>query len=431
MPITVANALAHQMRLSFGPFTVDLARRVVLRDGAQLRLTLKCVELLIALVRCAGQTLTKEDLIQAAWHDGEASDATLAQHIFLLRRALTDSGAHWIKTIPNTGYRFEGRVRIENEPESSRSQFLLGAKTFASLMTEQGLRSAIDLYARLLAMDDTHAAAYAGRAECLRLLAQFMYADPLVCLADAKRDALRALERDPYDADALIEAAYAHALLDRDPGAAAGYASRAQSAQPAHPELLRLHVSLHLMRGDIETALSSAAESGVLRGTLLYLSRDYARARQELSAHSGDPLVRIISAACRLFAGEIEAARDEFHAVYHAEIDLRHIAHRNVRHYALACLIFANARLGDVAAARRGIMNLARLARERYVSPMVRAIAHAGLNERDEAISFVEEAVAHVDPWTAHIGVDPFLDDLRSDVRFTRLEQIVAGALAA
>lgn len=68
----------HGARLSFGPFTIDVAHRVLFKDDTPLRLTLRCVELLTALVRHSGQTLTKEQLIESAWHDPSASDATPA-----------------------------------------------------------------------------------------------------------------------------------------------------------------------------------------------------------------------------------------------------------------------------------------------------------------------------------------------------------------
>jgi tetratricopeptide (TPR) repeat protein len=193
-----------------------------------------------------------------------------------------------------------------------------------------------------------------------------------------------------------------------------------------------LQVSLQLMRGDVEAALALVPNThGPLRGALLYLMREYEQACEILANHLDDALVRLLYGACRLFQGDVNGARADFTTVYRAEIDLRQTAQPNVRHCALAFLIYADALCGDAGAARRGILDLARLGRERYVSPMARAIAHAGLGERDAAISSVEEAVARLDPWSAHIAVDPFLDSIRNDARFMRLEKLVAGARAA
>jgi hypothetical protein len=323
-------------------------------------------------------------------------------------------------------------VRAEGSGSSATEQFLRGAATFASLMTQQGLQSAIDLYGYVLNLDDLRADAYAARARCRRLLAQYMFVDPLGALSEAKRDALDAVQRDPVSGEALIEAAYSYALFDRDLSAAAAYATRARNVQPHHPELPRLQVSVALMRGDLESALSIAGERpGPLRATLLYLMREYEQACDIFRTQLADPLIRLLFGACRLFQGDVQGAREDFAAVYHAEADVRQAPQPNVSHYALAFLTYANARSGNEGEARRGILNLAQLGRKRYVSPMARAIAHAGLNEHDAAISFVEEAVAHADPWSAHIGVDPFLEPLRIDPRFARLARIVSGARAA
>ncbi len=423
----------HEARLSFGPYTVDAARRVVLKNETPIRLTLRCVELLIAFLRHPGQTLTKEQLIEAAWHDPAASDATLAQHVFTLRRALGGDGTEWIRTVPQVGYRFTGMVNVTRDSQTTALQeYARGASTFRSLMTYQGLQSAIELYGRVLALDRTNVNAYAGRAACLRLLAQLMYADPLACLSSARRDAYAALECDPRNVDALVEAAYASALYDRDLHAAAAHVLSAERRHADHPEALKLRASLHLMHGDVAGALRIHGDRpGALRGALLYLARQYARAREDLGKQLDDPLVRLFYSACRFFEGDVVAARDDFQALYRQEIDVSASGQSNVRHYALAFLIYANAKGIDVAAARRGIVDLARLSQERYVSPMARAIAHAGFGERDAALSFVEEAVSRRDPWTMHIAVDPFMDDLRSDSRFARLLHVVAGMQAA
>lgn len=428
MSLAYARERARDLRLTFGPYTVDAAHRTISKDGEPLRLTLKCVELLIALVTQPGRTLTKEELLQAAWHDPSASDATLAQHVFLLRRSL-EPHSDWIETVPQIGYRFCGAVRVDRESEDATvEEYARGAATFRSLMTEQGLRSAIDLYGRVIDAHGSDGRAYAGRAACNRLLAQYMYADPLTTLSAASRDAALAFECNPEDIDVLIECAYSAALFDRDPRSAQTFLRRAQMLDAQHPEVQTLGASLSLMRGDIAEALRPlGGKPGPLHGAVLYLAREYAQARAELSMRLSDPLVRLLYNACLFFDGDSAAAREGFAAIYHEAVDVRQTAHPNVRHYALAFLIYAEARTGDEAAARRAAMDLARLGRERYVSPMARAIAHTGLREFDSAISLVEEAVTRMDPWTAHISVDPFLDDLRGDERFEPLTRTVAG----
>jgi hypothetical protein len=118
---------------------------------------------------------------------------------------------------------------------------------------------------------------------------------------------------------------------------------------------------------------------------------------------------------------------DELRAIYREPVDIRRAGRPNVRHHALALLIFAMAKSGDRMRARRAVADLAALARQRYVSPMARAIAHVGLGENDVAIAFIEEAVARFDPWASYLAVDPVLDELREDPRFRQLLGLVAA----
>lgn len=428
MSLAFARGSANETQFFFGPFTVDAAKRTVYKNGSPLRLTLKCAELLIALLRNAGRTLSKEELLQAAWHDTSPSDATLAQHVFLLRRAL-EPHAEWIETVPQTGYRFREGIVERRGGDAALEEYARGASEFRSLQTEQGLRSAIELYGRIILADPADGRAYAGRAACHRLLAQYMYAEPMACLAAASRDAALAFECEPENLEVLLECAYAAALFDRDQRSAQTFLARARMLQPARFEVVELQVSLALMRGDLAGALQSLPEQrGPMHGALLYLAGDYAHARAELEPGAEDAFARLLIAACRFFEGDAAAARRGLSALYHEAVDVRRAGQPNVRHYALAMLIYVCARSGHEAAARRGALDLARLARERFVSPMARAVAHTGLREYDAAVSFAEEAVSRVDPWTAHLCVNPFLDELRGDERFERLTRIVAGA---
>jgi DNA-binding winged helix-turn-helix (wHTH) protein/tetratricopeptide (TPR) repeat protein len=416
--------------LSFGPFSVDIVRRVVMKNGKPVRMTLKCVELLIAFVRNPGKTLSKEILIEAAWHDTPASDATLAQHVFLLRRSLRAAGEDVIQTVPQIGYRFTAAVE-GHEPNAApvAVEYVDGGDTFGSLQTEQGLRSAIDLYTRAIAVDERNVRAYARRARCRRFLAEFMYADPYSSLMAAKSDAASALSCDPSDADARIEAAYSAALFDRDCVAASRHVDVAEQHDPHNAAIPFARVSIALMRGDIASASAASRRyGGMYAGTVLFFAREFSRAIPYFEGSaSTDPSATLMLNACRLLMGDVGTAMREFRAIYREHIDIRHAGRPNVRHYALALFIYSLAKSGDRTRARRAVADLAALARQRFVSPMARAIAHIGLGETEVAISFLEEAIERFDPWAAYLALDPIVDEVRDDARFKRL----LGQLAA
>lgn len=82
-------------------------------------LTPKMSRVLLHLARHAGETVTREQLLNAAWHGKYASDELLNRAIADLRQAFDDSfrSPSYIETIPKVGYRLMVSVRVE-QPES-------------------------------------------------------------------------------------------------------------------------------------------------------------------------------------------------------------------------------------------------------------------------------------------------------------------------
>ena len=87
---------------------LDLAARVVRRDGEELHLTPTEFELLRLLARNRGRLMTHRDLLTAVWGAGYADDTqVLRAHVANLRRKIEPpDGPRYIKTDPRVGYRF-------------------------------------------------------------------------------------------------------------------------------------------------------------------------------------------------------------------------------------------------------------------------------------------------------------------------------------
>src|SRR5215470_13026508 len=97
----------------FGPFRLDAAEHLLLRDGESVQLTPKAFDLLQALVERHGRLLEKEELLKRVWPDTFVEEANLASNISLVRKALGEgeNGHRYIETIPKRGYRFVASVR--------------------------------------------------------------------------------------------------------------------------------------------------------------------------------------------------------------------------------------------------------------------------------------------------------------------------------
>ena len=78
------------------------------------RLGARSFALLQALVERAGELLSKDKLMQAAWADQAVEESNLTVQIAALRRVLRKEpgGDRWIETLPRRGYRFVGPVAM-------------------------------------------------------------------------------------------------------------------------------------------------------------------------------------------------------------------------------------------------------------------------------------------------------------------------------
>ena len=104
-------------RYRFGPFELELETGKLFRDGASLPLTRRKFDMLVVLLRNAGQVVTKEDLISQIWLDQAVDETNLTQQIYNLRRLLGEDSRQpeYIVTISGSGYRFNAPVQIVDE----------------------------------------------------------------------------------------------------------------------------------------------------------------------------------------------------------------------------------------------------------------------------------------------------------------------------
>jgi Tol biopolymer transport system component/DNA-binding winged helix-turn-helix (wHTH) protein len=96
----------------FGPYRLDTARALLLREGQVVPLAHKAFETLSILVRNSGQVVSKDELMKEVWPDAFVEEGSLSRNISVLRKALGESPAEhqYIETIPRQGYRFVATV---------------------------------------------------------------------------------------------------------------------------------------------------------------------------------------------------------------------------------------------------------------------------------------------------------------------------------
>lgn len=107
------------MVYEFGPFRLEPASRRLLRGGAEVPLTAKAFDVLVALIENAGLVMRKDVLMGRLWADSVVEEGNLAQQVHTARRALGDDDQRFIRTIPRRGYQFVAEVRTGPEATSS------------------------------------------------------------------------------------------------------------------------------------------------------------------------------------------------------------------------------------------------------------------------------------------------------------------------
>lgn len=108
----------------FGPFRLDASQRRIEKDGNPVQLSARAFDLLLTLIRHAGDVVSKSDLIARTWPGSSVDDNSLRVHIAALRKALGDgnAGAKYLSTVSGQGYCFVGSAASpeQNQPAPTK-----------------------------------------------------------------------------------------------------------------------------------------------------------------------------------------------------------------------------------------------------------------------------------------------------------------------
>jgi TolB-like protein/Tfp pilus assembly protein PilF len=107
-PVDSAGATADRLR--FGPFTLLPREQRLLRDGIEVPMGARALEVLRVLVERPGRLVTKTELLSAVWRGLVVEESNLHAQVSRIRKAV---GADAIATVPGLGYRFVRLVGVE------------------------------------------------------------------------------------------------------------------------------------------------------------------------------------------------------------------------------------------------------------------------------------------------------------------------------
>ena len=121
------------MRLRFGPYSLELESRLLLRGDEVVHLSPKAFELLSILVSQRPKALSKNDLQERLWPDTFVVEKNLANLIGEIRDAIGDDPGNprFIRTVHRFGYAFrEAEPGAEAVPPPARAAIRGGQVTF-------------------------------------------------------------------------------------------------------------------------------------------------------------------------------------------------------------------------------------------------------------------------------------------------------------
>ena len=299
---------------------------------------------------------------------------------------------------------------------------------------DAGLVEAIERYDAALQLDPRFSKAHAARARAFLSMAEYYRMDPIEALRTARAAAERALAIDPRDSDAYVAIAETRRVLDWDWHGARAAFQKALSINPNSESAHRYYALFLTAHPPGAEALATADRAYdldplclamiVCGATVRYFGRDYegalTRSRQVVTMAPEYEAGRRVAAASLVELGRFDEAIGLFEEV----------PERSLSPVSLLWKGHALAESGRVDRARELLARLDRLRKSRFVSDYHLALVHAALSDTDAALTLLERASTHRDPWLEAMSIEPRFDRLRSEPRFaaivTRL-QLHAG----
>lgn len=412
-------------QFGFGPFVVDTAGSRVWRDGVALKLRPQTFQVLKTLVQNTGQWITCERLIAEAWEGHHVSRHTVSVTVGELKNALEEYGS-WISCRPKIGYRLEsprsGELiktgwhfwsrRTREGFEKALEAFEEAARENASdprayegiaiswlMRATYGMRAPREVYPKYLA-NFQRAVALGGMTSDLRGMhghALHMYERKL---PEAEAELLESLHQKPKSANAHIRLAILYATMNRL-DEAMDVVNQALALDPLWPVGPATEVIIRFCRREFDEAAHCVKKALELQPYLL--------------------LGRAFCAQALEYAGKIKEAMEQYRFARVVFPDVAWLGALEA-----TCL----ARHGRQAEARKILDELQKRRRTEYVDAYYMTLLMEALGRRDEAFRELGRAVEENSASLYILDVDPQMDVLRGEPKFTEIRNKLQSARA-
>ncbi|MFC2142249.1 protein kinase [Acidobacteriota bacterium] len=305
-------------------------------------------------------------------------------------------------------------VKRYTEDSEAYSFYLLG-RLFWKKRTEADIKRAIEYFNLAVEKDPNYALAYVGIAESYALMSSWGILPADEAWPKSKAAAEKALELDDSLAEAYVPVAGRKSDYELDWRGAERSFKRALKLNPNYPTGRQWYSELLARLGRFEEALSEMDKAQALdplsliisaeRGFILYFTRDYVRAMQQVqSTLKIDPNFR----PAIFYRGWIHIALGNYgEALQDCEVN------NDYRGMGIAYI-----KMGRIAETELLLDRLINETSETYVFPTSIAFIYLYLGDKEKGFTWLEKAYEMRDFNMTLLKVDPQCDLVRSDPRF-------------
>lgn len=304
-------------------------------------------------------------------------------------------------------------------------QLYLKGRYFWNKRTKDELKKAIEYFNEAIEKDPTYALAYSGLADCYVVLGIFGALPPNEVMLKAKMTSMKSMAIDDTLAEPHASLAYVRAFYEWDWSGAEREFERAIELQPNYAVAHHFYSFYLAAMGRLDEAIVEEKQAHELDpisliistniGMYLYYARQYDKAIERCrKTLRMDPTFF----PAHIFIG---LAYEQKGMYEEAVAELEKAISLSGGDLSLAGLGHAYAVSGKRDEAQKLLNELNEQSQQRYVSPYYMAMISAGLGEHDQSFEWLDKACKDRSGWLVFIKVDPNLDGLRSDPRFTDL----------
>jgi serine/threonine protein kinase/tetratricopeptide (TPR) repeat protein len=311
-------------------------------------------------------------------------------------------------------------------PDSEAYRLYLQGRFNWNKRTVEGLRRGIEYFGQAIMRDQDYGLAYAGLADCYLLLNVYNVTSADDSYPKAEAAANRALSINSNLAEAHTALGFVTYRYHLKWAEAEQHFKKAISLNPNYATVHQWYASYLAASGRLGEAVTHSKTAHELEPFSLTIYSDYIRSlyyagqldQARLEAEKMrelDPTFTRANYELGLVLeeqGKLDEAIAAFRAALKSSPDSI---------FALTALGHAQALAGRRSEAERVIARLQELSKQQYVSPYQTAVVYAGLDDREQALDWLEKSRVERFNLVPFVQVDPVFKSLRSEARFTEL----------